>query len=495
MTAKSVLRITTAGSVDDGKSTLIGRLLFAGGAVYDDQREVLEKSLKIQGELDFSLLADGLKAEREQGITIDVAYKYFQTKVRKYILSDAPGHLQYTRNMVTAASRADLAIVLVDARKGVVEQTRRHSYLIHMLGVPHLVVAINKIDAIAYDDAIIQEISKEFRALPWVSSHQSVHVIPISALKGDNVAHISHQTPFYRGPSLLELLDSIEVHRDHKSSFKLSIQHLIRDGNGARWVLGAVNEGALRVGEEVKILPGSRMSSVAELYVSGEPRDGAQKGDVIALRLGDEIDLQRGGLLSSHDHAEGGISHFYANLVWFDQEALQHSRHYILRLANHSVRARVQEVESRFNLTTLAHEPATALTMNDVGLVTVETFSPVYAQEYAASRNFGAFILIDPITNRTVAAGMIGAVKENGPPSTEVILATQDEWLSDAQGDSLFLPADFLVLNGGRRSSEIVTGLVNQGYRVVLEQSAESSRVLSKIRELNPSFFTDGLGI
>ncbi len=493
----SVLRITTAGSVDDGKSTLIGRLLYEGGAVYDDQLQALERSKKIDGDIDLSLLADGLKAEREQGITIDVAYKYFKSATRKYILSDAPGHLQYTRNMVTAASRSDVTIILVDAKKGVLEQTRRHAYLAAMLGVPHVIVAVNKIDTVGYDDRIFLAIEDEFRNLPWISQYQSVSVLPVSALKGDNIVTLSAKTPYYTGLPLLDLLDEMPVTKkdDAGKLLTLPVQAVVRNHNGARWILGTIAEGQVSLNTRVSIDKGKQETTVAELYVAGKAANVASSGDAVAVKLSDNIDVARGSLLHSPEAATVKHQGFGASLVWFDGDALRLSKPYIMRIGTVETRAIVKQVHSRFDLESLAAVPTISLAMNDVAEVDIETLQPVFVRKFSESQTFGAFILIDPHSHRTVAAGMVRDLSaERGKAHAPAIIGTRDEWLSK-HAQCIFLPHSFFAVNGVASAAETVLALVQQGYRIVAEPGQSSERALETLKIEQRFQFSDGLGI
>jgi len=496
---RSLLRITTAGSVDDGKSTLIGRLLYEARAVFDDQLAAIENAKRNQGELDLSLLTDGLKSEREQGITIDVAYKYFSSSRRKYILADAPGHVQYTRNMVTAASLADVAILLVDARHGILEQTRRHAYLSHLLGVQHLVLAINKIDLIDYDAARIQAIEQEFRELEWIKPEQSLHVIPVSALRGDNISSRSDRTHWYQGPALLDVLDALPSRADVGKELRLPIQIILRDGSGQRLAAGTLAEGQLRVGDAIRILPSNQTSRVAQLYRSGEKTDAVKAGEAIAVGLEDERDLDRGSFLVTDDAVPTATRHWQAQLVWFDEEAFRPEERYIVRLGTQTARAQISKLQHRFDLTTLTPVPADGLQINDIAAVEIESSRPLYASSYQSSRALGAFILIDPRSYRTVAAGMIDApLSGDGLRPDQLHLATADDaiWQENlGKSGWLFLPKAFLQKNTLEMQQRSVESLLELGWNVVVEDGREGQFLRKRLATRGIGVYQDGLGI
>jgi sulfate adenylyltransferase large subunit len=496
---RSLLRITTAGSVDDGKSTLIGRLLYEARAVFDDQLAAIENAKRIQGELDLSLLTDGLKSEREQGITIDVAYKYFSSSKRKYVLADAPGHVQYTRNMVTAASLADVAILLVDARHGILEQTRRHAYLSHLLGIKHLLLAINKIDLIDYDADRIQAIEREFRALEWIQDDQSLHVIPVSALRGDNISSRSDRTPWYAGPALLDVLDALPSRAEVGKDLRLPVQLIVRDSNGERFATGTIAEGRLRVGDPVRILPSNQTSRVAALFRSGVSREEARAGEAVAIALEDERDLDRGSLFVTDASAPAPLRHWQAQLVWFDEEALRPDERYIVRLGTQTARARITKLHHRFDLTQLLPVPTESLQLNDIAAVEIESSRPLYAAPYQQSRAFGAFILIDPRSYRTVAAGMIDAPMqgEGLRPDQLHLASSEDPIWQEHRGKPgwLFLPKGFLQKNTLEIQQQSVEALLELGWHVVVEDGREGQFLRKRLATRGIGVYEDGLGI
>jgi sulfate adenylyltransferase subunit 1 len=406
-----VLRFLTAGSVDDGKSTLIGRLLYDTKAILADQLAALERTALRRGEaLDLSLLTDGLVAEREQGITIDVAYRYFATAVRKFIIADAPGHEQYTRNMVTAASTAQLAILLVDARNGVVTQTRRHATLAHLLGIPHLVVAVNKMDLVGYRTETFAAIVDDFLAFARRSGIAGVRFVPISALEGDMVVDRGQRLGWYDGPTLLQILETAELPQAPTGApLRLPVQYVARSVAGQpRGYMGRIESGAIAVGDRVRLLPTGAISRVRELRTAqgAQHRAGLHAG--VTLILDAERDVARGDLIVGEDDAPPPRRQLDATLCWLGDTPLDTRRKYVLRHTTREVRARIERVEHLWNVSTQEQEPApSALAMNDIARIAVTLAHPVYADRYADNRATGSFILIDEATNNTVAAGMI----------------------------------------------------------------------------------------
>lgn len=408
-----VLRFLTAGSVDDGKSTLIGRLLYDTKAVLADQLAAVARTSAKRGlDLDLSLLTDGLTAEREQGITIDVAYRYFATALRKFIIADAPGHEQYTRNMVTAASTAQLAILLVDARHGIVQQTRRHATLAHLLGIPHLVVAINKMDLAGYREDAFDRIVADFRAFAQRTGidDEAVRFVPLSALTGDMVVERGDRLPWYEGPTLLQILETVPVGtRALHSSFRFPVQYVARFGeSGGRSYQGRVEAGTLAVGDAVTVLPAGRTSVVREIRAFDRVLPRAQLHDAITLTLADAIDVSRGDMVVAGTDVPAPVRSVTATVCWFDERPLDRRRTYVLRHTTREVRARVDRIDHLWNVATQAQEPAPeALAMNDIGQVTLTLAQPIVVDRYTDNHVTGSFILIDEATNATVAAGMV----------------------------------------------------------------------------------------
>jgi sulfate adenylyltransferase subunit 1 len=418
--AKDLLRFTTAGSVDDGKSTLIGRLLYDSRSVYDDQLESITKASagRNAGAIDFSLLTDGLRAEREQGITIDVAYRYFSTPNRKFIIADTPGHEQYTRNMVTGASTAELAIILVDARKGLLAQSRRHSFIASLLGLPQLVIAINKMDLVDYSESVYSEIVADFKN--FLSQFRSVQpfFIPISALAGDNVVSLSANTPWYDGPTLIEHLETVPVgQRTESAPFRFPVQRIVRPNLDFRGYAGQIASGIVRVGDEITVLPSGRASRVKSIATFDGDLDEAKAPLSITLTLEDEIDIVRGDLISTSDPLPHVESSFDAMLVWLNDEPLDTKKRYRLKQTTRQEWAEVKTIHHAVNINTLEHEPAVTLEMNQIGLVRITSARPLYFDSYTDNRGTGSLILIDPVTNATVAAGMISQVARDSVDS------------------------------------------------------------------------------
>ncbi len=419
-----LLRFTTAGSVDDGKSTLIGRLLYDTKQIFQDQLEhVAEASTRRGGEgtLDLALLTDGLRAEREQGITIDVAYRYFATPRRRFIIADCPGHQQYTRNMVTGASTADLSVILLDARKGVLEQSKRHAFISALLGIPHLVVAVNKMDLVDHSQERFGELREQFETFTGMLGgvHErhgglghDIAYIPISALDGDNVVQRSQRMPWYEGPTLLELLESVEVAYDHPNEVpaRFPVQWVIRPAQSSdyRGYAGQLASGALRAGEEVLVLPNGQTSTIAAIDTFDGELDEALAPMSIAIRLADELDISRGELICRPGEAPGVARELDADICWMTDRPLRPGARYLIKQTTRSATAIVEDICDRVDVHTLQRaEPPQQLQLNDIGRVRLRTSAPIVFDPYAVNRRTGSFILIDEATNNTVAAGLI----------------------------------------------------------------------------------------
>ena len=410
---KTMLRFITCGSVDDGKSTLIGRLLYDSKMIFEDQLAALERDSKRVGtqgqEIDFALLVDGLAAEREQGITIDVAYRFFATEKRKFIVADCPGHEQYTRNMVTGASTADLAVILVDARKGVLVQTRRHSYLCHLLGIRNVVLAVNKMDLIGYDQARYDEIVADYRAFAAEIGIAQFTAMPISGFKGDNITAPSANTPWYAGPTLVAHLESVPLNAAHDAEgpLRLPVQWVNRPNLDFRGFSGLIASGTVKPGDAVRVLPSGKTSTVTRIVTLNGDLDEAQAGQSVTLCFADEVDCSRGNVIAAADAPPEVSDQFEATLVWMDDEALHVGRSYWLKLGTQLVSATVQQPKYAINVNTLEHLAAKTLELNAIGVVELTCDKPVVFEPYAQSRTLGGFILIDKLTDRTVAAGML----------------------------------------------------------------------------------------
>nr|WP_315380523.1 sulfate adenylyltransferase subunit CysN [uncultured Sphingomonas sp.] len=410
---KSLLRFLTCGSVDDGKSTLIGRLLYDSKQIFEDQLSALENDSKrvgTQGQaIDFALLVDGLAAEREQGITIDVAYRFFATEKRKFIVADTPGHEQYTRNMVTGASTADLAVILIDARKGVLTQTRRHSFLAHLLGIRHLVVAVNKMDLVDYDQGVFERIVDDYAEFAQSIGIQDFTPIPISGFQGDSVTTRSDAMPWFSGPVLLDHLESVEVDADidRIKPFRMPVQWVNRPNLDFRGFAGMIAGGTIRPGDPVRILPSGRTSTVARIVAMGGDKEVAVAGESVTLTLADEVDCSRGDVIATADAPPQVADQFKATIVWMDPAELLPGRAYWLKLGTQTVSAVIRAPEYAIDVNTMARAPAKTLALNDIGVAEVATDRAIVFEPYAESHDLGGFILIDKLTNATVGAGML----------------------------------------------------------------------------------------
>ncbi len=410
---KELLRFITCGSVDDGKSTLIGRLLYDSKMIFDDQLSALEADSKRVGtqgqEIDFALLVDGLAAEREQGITIDVAYRFFTTEKRKFIVADCPGHEQYTRNMVTGASTADLAVILIDARKGVLVQTRRHSYLCHLLGIRHFVLAVNKMDLVDYNQARFDEIVADYAAFAQSIGMDSFTAIPISGFKGDNVTERSANTSWYAGPVLIDHLETVSLDRaaQQAAPLRLPVQWVNRPNLDFRGFAGQIASGTVRPGDAVRVLPSGRTTTVARVVAAGGDLDEAVAGESVTLTFADEIDCSRGDVIATADAPPEVADQFEATLVWMDDQPLLPGRGYWLKLSTQTISATIQQPKYAINVNTLEHLAAKTLELNAIGVAELATDKPIVFEPYAQSKAMGGFILIDKLSNRTVAAGML----------------------------------------------------------------------------------------
>ena len=409
---KSLLRFLTCGSVDDGKSTLIGRLLHDSQQIYEDQLKALEsdsQKLGTTGEkLDLALLVDGLQAEREQGITIDVAYRYFSTAKRKFIISDTPGHEQYTRNMATGASTCDLAIILIDARKGVLDQTRRHSFIASLLGIKQFVVAVNKMDLVEFSPEVFDRISADYREFAKKLSVDTIQIVPVSALDGDNVVNPSDKLAWYQGETLLSLLESAEVERElERHPVRLPVQYVNRPNLDFRGFAGTLAAGVLRVGDTLAVLPSGKESTVTRIVTFDGDLEYALPGQAITVTFADEIDISRGDLLVDAARKPLVTQNVLAHIVWMGEESLQSGRVYDIKLATKKTRGQVEAIRHRIEINKLDELPASELKLNEIGLCEVSLIDPVAFDPYTDIRDTGSFILIDRLSNVTVGAGMI----------------------------------------------------------------------------------------
>jgi len=410
---KTMLRFITCGSVDDGKSTLIGRLLYDSKMIFEDQLAALEADSKRVGtqgqEIDFALLVDGLAAEREQGITIDVAYRFFATEKRKFIVADTPGHEQYTRNMVTGASTADLAVILIDARKGVLVQTRRHSYLAHLIGIKNIVLAVNKMDLVDYDQAVFDAIVKDYTEFAKSIGIETFVAMPISGFKGDNITGPSANTPWYKGPALMEHLETVEVDQtaDMARPFRMAVQWVNRPNLDFRGFSGLIGTGTVRVGDAIRVLPSGKTSTISRIVTLDGDLDKAVAGQSVTLCFADEIDCSRGDVIAAADNPVQVADQFEATIVWMDEHELLPGRPYWLKIGTQTVTATVQHPKYQVNVNTMEHLAAKTLDLNAIGVANFSTDRPIPFEAYANNRDLGGFILVDKMTNATVAAGMI----------------------------------------------------------------------------------------
>ena len=409
---KTMLRFITCGSVDDGKSTLIGRLLYDSKLVFEDHLAALEadsKKVGTQGgELDFALLVDGLAAEREQGITIDVAYRFFSTESRKFIVADTPGHEQYTRNMVTGASTADLAVVLIDARKGVLTQTRRHSFLVSLLGIRHVVLAINKIDLVDYSQEIYDSIERDYREFAAQIGLNDITCIPMSALRGDNITEPGENMPWYSGPTLIHHLETVEIDDVNRSlPFRLPVQWVNRPDLDFRGFSGQIAGGTIHPGDRVRVLPSGRQSTVDRIVTFDGDLDEAFAGQSVTISLVDEIDVSRGDVLAAADSPPPVADQFEAHVIWMDEKEMLPGRPYLLKIGARTVNATVAQPKYKVNVNTLEHTAAKTLELNEIGVCNINLDRAIPFDAYDDNRDMGGFILIDRFTNATVAAGLL----------------------------------------------------------------------------------------
>jgi bifunctional enzyme CysN/CysC len=470
-----LLRFTTAGSVDDGKSTLIGRLLYDSKAIFEDQMDAIEEASKRRGDagVDLALLTDGLRAEREQGITIDVAYRYFATPRRKFIIADTPGHVQYTRNMVTGASTADLAIILIDARKGVLTQSKRHGFIASLLQIPHLVVAINKMDLVDYSEEVYREIVREYTEFSAKLAIHDITFIPLSALDGDNVVNRSDKTPWYDGVTLLHHLENVNISADRNLvDFRFPVQTVIRPNQNFRGFAGTVSSGTIQPGEEIVALPSGKTSRVERIVTIDGDLDETEAGDAVVLTLEDEIDVSRGDMIVRKKNLPTVSTRIEAMLCWMNEEVLDPSRHYILHHTTQAVQAHIAKLEYRIDVDTLHREQVETLGLNDIGRVEIETAKPLFFDPYAVNAETGAFILLDPYSNATVAGGMIRRaatsaeeVAEQAKPEEATTTSPNVVW------EGWNIPVEAREAQNGHQSAVVwLTGLSGSGKTTVARE-------------------------
>ena len=459
---KELLRFVAVGSVDDGKSTLIGRMLYDTGMVYEDQLAAAQSASNMEdGELDYSLLTDGLRAEREQGITIDVAYRYFATDKRKFIIADTPGHIQYTRNMVTGASTADVGLILIDARLGVLQQSRRHAYIASLLGIPHLAVCVNKMDLVDYDEDVYERIRADFMEFGKSVSFKSITFFPVSALKGVNLTVPSPETTWYDGPAVLQFLETVPIRsNDNRDDFRFPVQAVLRPNLNYRGFSGQIASGSISDGDEIMALPSGKRSRVKSVDEHGEPIGGAMVPRSVTIRLEDEIDISRGDMLVKVDNLPKVSRSVDAHLVWMSETPLDPQKSYLLKHTTAMVRAQVGELQWKKDMDTLEEVPATTLALNDIGRVTLDCVRALYTDPYTRNQATGAFILIDSLTNNTVAAGMIA---DTGSSQDLDALLRETRAGSGIQAKSQVSPRERYDRMGQRGATIWLTGLPGSG--------------------------------
>ena len=462
---KDLLRFLTAGSVDDGKSTLIGRLLFDSKKIYEDQLSALERDSKREGhagdDIDYALLTDGLKAEREQGITIDVAYRYFSTSKRKFIIADTPGHEQYTRNMVTGASTANLAIILADATKGVITQTRRHTFLVSLLGIKHVILAVNKMDLVDYNQDIFDSICEDYKSFVTQLEIPDIHFIPLSALKGENVVEPSAKMPWYHGKSVLEHLESVHVSSDRNFiDLRFPVQYVLRPDKDFRGFSARIASGIIRKGDRVTVLPSMKTSTVSSIITYEGERQYAFPPQSVTLTLEDEIDISRGDMLVHADNMPRVERHFEAMLVWMDEKAMDLSTQFYIKHTTHTTKARIDEIRYRVDVNTLEKSEIESFHLNDIGRVVITTTKPLFFDPYRRNRQTGAFVLIDPVTHNTCAVGMIIDGLDAGKLPSRI---TDMDRENIAAGRSLVKDEERSVRYNQRGATFWITGLHGSG--------------------------------
>jgi len=474
-----LLRFITCGSVDDGKSTLIGRLLYDSKGVYEDQLNAIKKATVNQsaGAMDFALLTDGLRAEREQGITIDVAYRYFSTPKRKFIIADTPGHEQYTRNMATGTSTANLAIVLIDARNGVLPQSRRHAFIASLLGIHHLVVAVNKMDLVGFSEEVFEKICTDFTSFAAPLQLSDLYFIPVSALLGDNIVTKSENMPWFDGPSLLHHLETVHIASDRNlTEMRFPVQLVSRPSQDFRGFAGQVASGVLKPGDPVMVLPSGRTSRVKSIATYDGELPRAFPPMSVTVCLEDEVDVSRGNMLVPPSHPPHITRCIDARLVWMDHQPLDLRRQYMIKHTSQWVKAQVRYVRYRVDVNSFQRHPASELKLNEIGTVVIDLHSPLFVDQYRRNRATGSFVLVDPISNATVAAGMItGRDPKMADSAMQEVQAPEAKHISGAEREQRVGHAPVLIwLNGGLQLAfEIERELFNRGYltHVVAAQS------------------------
>jgi bifunctional enzyme CysN/CysC len=470
-----VLRFTTAGSVDDGKSTLIGRLFYDTQQIFEDKLEEIKRNThRDDEEMELALLTDGLRAEREQGITIDVAYRYFSTPNRKFIIADTPGHEQYTRNMVTGASTAEVAVELIDARNGVLEQTRRHAFIASLLQIPYMVVAVNKMDLVDYSEDRFREIVEQVQSFSDDLDIKDITFVPISALKGDNVVHESDNMPWYKGSTLLHRLETVRPEATRNQvDFRFPVQNVIRPHQDFRGFAGQVSSGKIRPGEEIVELPSKRTSHVESITTLDGEIEEAGPGDSVVLSLTDEIDVSRGSMIVRSRNRPEMTRQLDADLCWMNEEKMRMDRPYIIQHTTRRTQAYVSKLVYRTNVETFHREEAETFGLNDIGRVEIETADPLFIDPYKINRSTGNFILIDPDTNDTVAAGMIRGVAEDVAPFGQEETVTSEERASSPNvvWEGLNVPREDREAKNDHKAAVVwLTGLSGSGKSTIAKE-------------------------
>jgi bifunctional enzyme CysN/CysC len=467
---KDLLRFLTAGSVDDGKSTLIGRLLFDSKKVYEDHLVALERDSKRIGHagenIDYALLLDGLKAEREQGITIDVAYRYFSTNKRKFIIADTPGHEQYTRNMVTGASTANLAIILADARKGVITQTKRHTFLVSLLGIRHIMLAVNKMDLVNYDEKVFNSICTDYRKFITSLDIPDIHFIPLSAVHGDNVVDLSDNMPWYHGKSLLNYLEEVHVGSDRNfSDLRFPVQYVLRPSLSFRGFSGKITSGVVRTGDEVIVLPSLKKSKVSAILNAGQETDYAFPPQSVTICLEDEIDVSRGDMIVHPTNRPRNERQFEAMLVWMDEKPMDPYANFFIKHNTHTTKARVDKIRYKLDVNTLEQSAAENFELNEIGRVIITTNKPLYFDPYNKNHGTGSFVLIDTISNNTCAVGMIIDKLSDGDLSSRIFTPETKHRIDN--GLSLIGSKELEKKYGQKGITLWITGLHGSGKNVL----------------------------
>jgi sulfate adenylyltransferase large subunit len=491
---KSLLRFITCGSVDDGKSTLIGRLLWDSKMVFEDQLAALEADSKRVGTqggaIDYALLLDGLQAEREQGITIDVAYRFFSTDLRKFIVADTPGHEQYTRNMVTGASTAQVAVILVDARKGLLTQTRRHSFLVSLVGIKHIVLAINKMDLVDFDAGTFEAIRRDYELFAAPLGFASITAIPLSALNGDNMIDASPNTPWYTGPTLMHFLETFQVEGDNRDlPFRMPVQWVNRPNLDFRGFCGVIAAGTVRPGDEVRVAASGRTSRVARIVTMGGDLPEAVSGQSVTLTLTDEIDVSRGDMLTAPDAPPIHARHPEAHLVWMHDEPLQPGLIYLVKTATAVTPGRVTAVQYAVDVNTLEHKQVATLGLNEIGVVRLELDRPIAFDTYEQNRTTGSFILIDRFTNATVAAGMVMTATPAELHKAPLKTVTSSDFTDGEGGHRRTVSLNEATLSGTGLCSVDLTvewGPIELDASIgFLDYLTKGNRILFRLRDLN----------